>query len=52
LLSRNGQAGSNNIDFEIVLPTFFYLSKDEEIRMKTLINKNKLATKKYRIVNE
>jgi hypothetical protein len=52
LLSRNGQTGSNNIDFEIVLPAFFYLSKDEEIRMKTLINKNKLATKKYRIVNE
>jgi hypothetical protein len=51
LLSKDGQIGANNLDFEVVLPVFFYLSKDEERRMKTLIERNKLATKKYRIIN-
>ena len=52
LLSRDGQAGSNSIDFEVVLPGFFYLSTDEERRMKALVNKHKLASKKYRITHE
>jgi hypothetical protein len=52
LLNRDGQIGANNIDFEAVLPFFFILSTDEERRIKTIINKNKLASKKYRIINE
>lgn len=52
LLSTDGQTGSNNIDFEVVLPASFHLSTDEERRMKTLVNKHKLASKKYRIVYE
>jgi hypothetical protein len=52
LLNRDGQTGANNLDFEVVLPFFFILSTDEERRMKTIINKNKPASKKYRIINE
>ena len=51
LLNRDGQIGSNAADFEVVLPVFFYLSSEEKKRMKTLVNRNKLTTKKYAIVN-
>jgi hypothetical protein len=52
LLVRDNQIGSNNIDFEIVMPTNMALSTLEIRRMKALVNQNKLASKKYRIVYE
>jgi hypothetical protein len=51
LLSKSGQIGASNIDFEVVLPDSFSLSTAAERRMKTLINRNKLASKKYKIIN-
>ena len=52
LLNRDGQTGSNSEDFEVVLPRSWTLSNTEESRMKRLINTNKLASKKYKIVYE
>ncbi len=50
LLSRDGQIGANNIDFEIVIPTNMSFTTLEIRRLKALVNQNKLASKKYRIV--
>ena len=52
LLSGDGQFGSNTEDFEVVLPYFWTLTSNELKRMKRIINMNKLASKKYRIVYE
>lgn len=52
LLGRDGTIGSNMIDFEIVMPTNMALSALEVRRLKALVDKNKLASKKYRIVYE
>ena len=52
MLSRDNQIGANNIDFEVVMPTNMSLSAIETTRMKALINRNKLASKQYRIVYE
>jgi hypothetical protein len=52
LLNRDGQIGANIINFEVVLPATYYLWEEEERRMRIIINKNKLASKKYRIYNE
>lgn len=51
LLSKDGQIGTNNPDFEIVLPEGYSLSEQERIRMESLINNHKLASKKYIITN-
>ncbi|MDR1455602.1 MAG: hypothetical protein LBJ01_08125 [Tannerella sp.] len=50
LLSRDGLAGANSIDFEIVFPRGYTLSVPELRRLRTLVNRNKPASKKYRIV--
>jgi hypothetical protein len=47
LLNSAGQTGDENEDFEIVLPAGYILSKDEGIRMISLLNSHKLASKKY-----
>ena len=52
LLFRDGQIGTGTSDIEIVFPSSFHLSVSEEIQLKTLINRHKLASKKYRIVYE
>ena len=52
MLNRDFQIGTNNVDFEIVMPTNMALSTLEIRRMKALVNQNKLASKKYRIVYE
>jgi hypothetical protein len=52
LLNRDKQTGANNIDFEIVLPEGLLLDNSELRQLKVLVNENKLASKKYRIVYE
>jgi hypothetical protein len=47
LMSRKGFIGSENPDFEIVLPVGFALSENEETYMRALVNQNKLASKTY-----
>ncbi|NDV93530.1 hypothetical protein D0T84_01185 [Dysgonomonas sp. 521] len=51
LMSRKGFIGTENPDFEIVLPVGFTLSENEETYMRALINQNKLASKTYIITN-
>lgn len=51
LLSKDGQIGTNNPDFEVVLPPGYVLSESDRIQMEALINNNKLASKKYIITN-
>ena len=52
LLNRDGQIGVNNPDFEIVFPIGYTLSDAELKRLRVLVNRNKLASKKYRIIYE
>jgi len=52
LLNRDYQIGRNNMDFEVVLPSGFALNENSYNQMVSMINKNKLASKKYRIVYE
>jgi hypothetical protein len=52
LLTRDGQNGANNADFEIVFPKGYTLSVSELRHLKILVNQNKLASKKYHIVYE
>lgn len=52
LLSRDGLIGANNVDFEIVFPRGYTLSVSELRHLRTLVNQNKLDSKKYRIVYE
>jgi hypothetical protein len=52
LLNRDDQLGSNNEDFEVVLPRLWTMSAAEETRIKQIINSNKLASKKSKIVYE
>lgn len=52
LLSRDGLIGENNVDFEIVFPRGYTLSVSELRHLRTLVNQNKLAPKKYNIVYE
>jgi len=52
LLNRDGQIGANNNDFEIVFPYFFTFSNSELKRLRTLVNQNKLAPKKYTLLYE
>lgn len=51
LMSRQGFIGSENPDFEIVLPEGYLLSENEETYMRGLVNQNKLASKTYIITN-
>jgi hypothetical protein len=49
--SKDGQIGTGNPDFRIVLPAGFVLSESEETRMCAFVNQNKLASKQYIITN-
>jgi hypothetical protein len=49
--SKDGQIGLINNDFEIILPVGFTLSENEEIQMKSIVNRCKLASKRYIITN-
>lgn len=51
LISSDGLIGINNTDFEIVLPIGFTLSQSEQNKMTQLVNKNKLASKKFKITH-
>jgi len=52
LRNAKGQIGANVPDFEIVFPVGFTLSQDEQRNLRLLVNRNKLATKKYIISHE
>lgn len=52
LLSRDGQIGTTQADFEVVLPSALTLGTSELRQLETLVNRNKLASKKYQIVYE
>ena len=52
LLSRDGLIGANNVDFDIVFPIGYALSGSELRSLRILVNRNKLASKKYQIVYE
>ncbi|MFL0104985.1 hypothetical protein [Tenacibaculum maritimum] len=41
-----------DVDFVVILPSSMLLSKEETIRMKSLINYYKLASKTYKIINK
>lgn len=51
LMSIKGFIGSENPDFEVVLPIGYALSENEETYMRALVNQNKLASKTYIITN-
>ncbi len=50
LLWKDSSFGKDSIDFEVVLPNGYWLTSLEEQRLKQLVNNNKIASKKYRIV--
>lgn len=52
LRNNRGQIGVNIPDFEIVLPLNFTLSNESNQILKRVVNKYKLATKKYIISYE
>ena len=52
IIMEKGVIGADQIDFEVVFPVGFTLSSDEQRRLKILIHKNKLSTKKYIISYE
>lgn len=52
LRNAKGQIGANVPDFEIVFPTGYELSQAEQRNLRLLVNRNKLATKKYIISHE
>lgn len=52
LLNAKHQIGANEFDFEIIFPIGFTLSEAEQIRLKQIVNKHKLSSKKYIVVNE
>jgi hypothetical protein len=47
LLLSEERASADGIDFEVVLPEMFYLSKKEEERMRAIVNENKIASKRF-----
>lgn len=51
LLSKDGQIGTNNPDFEVILPPGYILSENDRIQMIAIVNNHKLASKKYIISN-
>lgn len=52
LRNAKGQIGANVTDFEIVFPVGYELSQNEQRNLRLLVNRNKLATKKYIISHE
>lgn len=51
LENRDGLIGVDNPNFEVVLPIGYVLSEKEETFMRSLVNQNKLASKRYIITN-
>ena len=52
LLNRDSQIGANTPDFDIVFPVGYALTTTESRRVRILVNRHKLASKKYQIVYE
>ena len=52
LLNARYQIGSSLKDFEIVFPAGYTLSESEQTKLKLIVNRHKLASKKYSITNE
>lgn len=52
LLNARYQIGSSLKDFEIVFPKGYTLSSSEQIKLRLIVNRHKLASKKYSITNE
>ena len=52
VLNRDYQIRADIIDFEIVFPTTLSLTYSETRRLQSLVNQNKLASKRYRIIYE
>lgn len=51
LAERDGQIGSGNTDFEIVLPAGYRLSNNDKNQLAALVDGHRLASKKYVITN-
>jgi hypothetical protein len=52
LLSGDDRIGANNIDFEVALTSGLILDDAKLRQLRALVDRNKLASKKYRIVYE
>lgn len=52
ILVRNNMLGTTITDFDVVFPYGYNFSDNELKKLKSIINSNKLASKKYRIVYE
>ncbi|MBF0576591.1 hypothetical protein [Dysgonomonas sp. GY617] len=52
ILVRNNMLGTTITDFDVVFPYGYNFSDDELKKLRSIINSNKLASKKYRIVYE
>jgi hypothetical protein len=49
LLNRDGQTGMNRVDFEVAIPAAICLTLSENERLKRLVNRYKLVSKKYAV---
>ncbi len=52
LLQPEGNLLQNQISFEVVLPIGFHLTSSQTDLMKSILDKNKLPSKTYTIINE
>lgn len=52
ILVRHNMLGTSITDFDVVFPYGYNMSDDDMRQLTSLINSNKLASKKYRIVYE
>lgn len=52
MLVENNMLGTTITDFDVVFPYGYNFSDNELKKLKSIINSNKLASKKYRIVYE
>lgn len=52
LLQNDNNLLVSTISFEVVLPIGYSLTSSQEDLLKLIVNKNKLPSKKYRIINE
>jgi hypothetical protein len=51
LLNRDGRLGMYAADFDVIIPSVIDLTPAEIKRLSGLVNKYKLVSKKYRIIN-
>ncbi|MDO5970615.1 hypothetical protein Q4Q35_12430 [Flavivirga aquimarina] len=51
LLQNDGNLLVSHINFEVVLPIGYTLTNSQEDLLKSIVDKNKLPSKKYRIIN-